>query len=372
MISVVTVCLNSRSLVREAIESVLNQTYDNTEYILIDGGSTDGTLDIIKEYEDQIAYWVSESDKGIFDAMNKGVALATGDLIGILNSDDRYPENALEEVARARLQDPDAQVYHGNAYIVDKDGEFIGRIQCSHEHLDCFWRMNHQTCFIEQGVYEKYHYPLNYKVSADYHLLLSLYMDGKRFHHINEPIAYFRLGGNSDTYYGHRRDIYKLRREFGLITLRRYLCRRFLLAFKAVFLSFKARIEKVLFPENEGFRRINRKLTGLKLGMEAEIKKASAHITHLERHIALMEEEKVRASVDIGMLERELSLKNVEIQRLSARGNNNGRTEITASSPAIAKFVFYMKNEGVRPTLVKIPEYIVRKVNNRHKGETIA
>ena len=90
LISIVTVVLNDAKHLEQAIKSVLGQTYDNIEYLIIDGGSTDGTLDIIRKHEKAIDYWVSEPDSGIYDAMNKGVSLATGDLIALLNSDDWY------------------------------------------------------------------------------------------------------------------------------------------------------------------------------------------------------------------------------------------------------------------------------------------
>lgn len=89
-VSIITVALNSAKYIEDCIQSVLSQTYNNIEYIVVDGGSTDGTAEIIKQYEDRISRWISEPDKGIYDAMNKGIALATGDIIGILHSDDLY------------------------------------------------------------------------------------------------------------------------------------------------------------------------------------------------------------------------------------------------------------------------------------------
>ena len=89
-ISIITVCLNSKRTIEQTIQSVIGQAHDNCEYIVIDGGSTDGTLEILKKYDGSISTIISEPDEGIYDAMNKGIALATGDIIGILNSDDWY------------------------------------------------------------------------------------------------------------------------------------------------------------------------------------------------------------------------------------------------------------------------------------------
>jgi len=100
LFSIITVVYNNEKFLEETIKSVLNQKFRNYEYIIIDGGSSDKTLDIIKRYESQIDYWISEKDKGIYDAFNKGMSLAKGDFIGIVNSDDTYLDNALEIIAK--------------------------------------------------------------------------------------------------------------------------------------------------------------------------------------------------------------------------------------------------------------------------------
>ena len=123
-ISVVTVCFNSVSTLERTMLSVLNQTYPNIEYIIIDGGSTDGTVDIIKKYVDKLAYWVSEPDKGVYDAMNKGVLLATGDYTIFMNSGDRFYNN--DVLAKfSCVEFMDADLIYGPVYTEKKDGYYL-------------------------------------------------------------------------------------------------------------------------------------------------------------------------------------------------------------------------------------------------------
>lgn len=117
LVSIITVVFNGEKYLEQTILSVLNQTYSNIEYIIIDGGSSDATLDIINKYTDKIDYWVSEPDSGIYDAMNKGISLATGQLIGIINSDDWYELDAVEEIVRA-YKDGSTIIYGFMRHIV--------------------------------------------------------------------------------------------------------------------------------------------------------------------------------------------------------------------------------------------------------------
>ncbi len=117
-ISIITVSSNSVITIRDTIESILSQDYKNIEYIIIDAGSKDGTLDIIKGYEDHISYFISEADNGIYDGMNKGIAAATGDVVGILNSDDFYPNSfAISNVVRTFEKERCDAVYGDLVYV---------------------------------------------------------------------------------------------------------------------------------------------------------------------------------------------------------------------------------------------------------------
>jgi len=105
LVSIVTVVYNGEKYLEQTIRSVINQRYDNIEYIIIDGGSTDGTLDIVEKHEKMIDYWISEPDEGIFDAMNKGIKICRGELIGLINADDYYAPNAIERVVSCYLKE---------------------------------------------------------------------------------------------------------------------------------------------------------------------------------------------------------------------------------------------------------------------------
>jgi glycosyltransferase involved in cell wall biosynthesis len=156
-ISVITPSFNQAAFIEQTITSVLQQNYPNLEYIIIDGGSTDGSVDIIKKYDSGIAYWVSERDRGQAHAINKGLARATGDIIAYLNSDDYYLDGALARVAEDFNRDPDADLLHGRCRIVDQSGvnldEQVGSITRYDEILDLWdvwWNRRH---FVQPEVF---------------------------------------------------------------------------------------------------------------------------------------------------------------------------------------------------------------------------
>jgi glycosyltransferase involved in cell wall biosynthesis len=126
-ITVVTPTLNQAAYLEQTLRSVLDQGYPNLEYIVVDGGSTDGTLDILKRYSHRLAWWVSEKDQGQANAINKGMARATGELRAYLNSDDLYLPGALDRIARAWREHPDADLFHGVCRLIGEQGRAIGR-----------------------------------------------------------------------------------------------------------------------------------------------------------------------------------------------------------------------------------------------------
>ena len=196
-VSIITPCLNSEKTIRQTIESVLHQTYTNIEYIIIDGKSTDGTVDIIREYIPLFSgrlQYISEKDGGIYDAMNKGIKLSKGTLIGIINSDDFYHPNAVNNII-SNVTNDDYQVIYGYCRLL-KDNHTIGFMKTIHQNLDQAM-IPHPTCFVTRKIYQDFGMFLTtLRISSDYEFLLRLYYSEKvTFIQVKEIIANFRLGG---------------------------------------------------------------------------------------------------------------------------------------------------------------------------------
>ncbi len=199
LISIITVVYNGEKYLEETIQSIISQTYDNVEYIIIDGGSTDGTVDIIKKYEDAIDYWVSEKDKGIYDAMNKGIILAQGDIIGLLNADDIYHPFALSAILNTYLYQKIDAVFYGIAKFVINN-EVIKSIEKDFD-IDRILRgfgFLHTTCFVPRSLYQSIGlFDTSYKIAGDTDFLLRCYLNKTPFVKA-QNITYMRLGGVSD------------------------------------------------------------------------------------------------------------------------------------------------------------------------------
>lgn len=210
-VSVITIVYNGEKFLEQTIQSVLTQSYKNIEYILIDGGSTDGTLDIIRKYDSRIAYWKSEPDKGISDAFNKGIALATGDLVGILNADDWYEPEAVARIVAK--YEPDS-VLHGNKQYWNEDGGKAHQARPNLDVLPLEMSLNHPTVFVSKSLYNRYGvFDLDYKLAMDYHLLLRFYAAGAKFIHVDHIITNMRLGGVSANILGCYREVLKAKNE---------------------------------------------------------------------------------------------------------------------------------------------------------------
>ncbi len=201
-VSIVTAAFNSENTIAQTIESVLSQTMPCKEYIIVDGGSTDDTLEIAESYREkfakkEISYQIiSEKDRGIYDAMNKGIRLATGTLIGLINSDDWYEPEAIETVLGRYRQEPFDMMYAD--LRMWKDGKPIQikkARQRAHYVTTRDW--NHPTTFITKEIYEKYSYACE-SVYDDLDLWLRLIRDGKKIVTVNRILANYRLGGKSN------------------------------------------------------------------------------------------------------------------------------------------------------------------------------
>lgn len=200
--SVITVTYNSKEHLRETVESVLSQDCPDLEYILVDGGSTDGTLDIIRRYAaaDSRIRWISEPDEGISDAFNKGIKLATGALIGIINSDDTYAPGALPAVAEAFGCYPECDVFYGDVIRLQGNTP-VFRLKPA-DLKRTIWRempLNHAATFVTQRAYDKVGaFDIGLKTAMDYDMILRLYKGGCRFSYLDKVLACVRYGGVSD------------------------------------------------------------------------------------------------------------------------------------------------------------------------------
>ena len=202
-ISVITISFNNEEDISSTLESVINQTYDNLEYIVIDGKSTDGTIDIIEKYIDKIDVFVSEPDKGMYDAINKGIEAATGDVIGLIHAGDRlYEKDTISKIAQHFQQNPAIDGMYGNSKIVTKAGEVrmvnIGK-EFSKKRIKAGWMPSHQSIYLKKNVFEKYGYYRNDLGGAgDYELFIRFfYCQELNIKYLDEFIIYFTLGGNS-------------------------------------------------------------------------------------------------------------------------------------------------------------------------------
>jgi len=211
-ISLITVSYNSSTTIEDTFNSVLSQTYPDVEYIVVDGNSTDNTINIIKEYESRFdgkMRWISEPDNGLYDAINKGIQMATGDIVGIIHSDDFYAHNTvLEQVAETFKKDTNIQTVFGDVRFVNPDDlnktvRYYSSKKFTPKRFRFGFMPAHPTFFTYKSNYEKVgYYETNYKIAADFELLLRfLYIHKLPYRYLPLDMIIMRTGGLSTKSY---------------------------------------------------------------------------------------------------------------------------------------------------------------------------
>lgn len=203
-ISIITVCFNSVSHIEDAINSVAYQDHGNIEHIIIDGGSTDGTIDLLKKHDRKIAKWISEPDHGIYDAMNKGIGYATGEVVGILNSDDFYFNEKIISAVADSFEDTQIDAVYGDLIFVDPDNlnrtvRTYSSAKWSPARFARGYMPAHPTFFVRRKYYESFgFFETDYQIAADYEMLIRLlYVHKLKYRYLPLTMVKMRKGGVS-------------------------------------------------------------------------------------------------------------------------------------------------------------------------------
>ena len=203
-ISIITSVYNNKETIEDAINSVLSQSYTNIEYILVDGGSSDGTLDIVEKYKDKIDIFISERDKGIYDGLNKGVGLATGDVLAFLHSDDLYASETIIEDIVKEFESTGADGVYGDLIYTPKDDTSKVLRYWKSKVFDMSllkkgWMPAHPTFFLKKSVYDTYgKFDLSFKIAGDYDFMLRVLSAGIKVSYLPKVFYKMRVGGESN------------------------------------------------------------------------------------------------------------------------------------------------------------------------------
>lgn len=205
-ISIITIVYNNANCIESCINSVLSQTYENIEHIIIDGGSNDGTQNIIESYLDQLGYYKSEKDEGLYNALNKGIKVATGDVIGILHSDDLFYETTSVEKIIKTFRNTDADLIYANGMYVERENvKKVKRIykakSYKKRYLNFGWIPLHTTIYVKKELFKDYGlYDESYRIASDYEISLRWFQENKvKKVFLNDWLVKMRLGGKSTT-----------------------------------------------------------------------------------------------------------------------------------------------------------------------------
>lgn len=224
LISILTPCYNSVKTIEKTLKCIENQTYQNIEYIIVDGGSTDGTLEVIEQHREKLPKQftlISEKDKGIYDAMNKGIGMAHGSLIGIVNSDDWYENDTVEKIVAHYQKNPYEVVYGMQKTF--QNGKEKATFIYHHDFLPQ-QMITHPTCFVTRETYEKFGvFDLQYRSAADYDLMLRFWKSRQvAFTPVYSVLSNFQLGGMSSSQTGVQENL-KVRYRYGYLSKKQLL-----------------------------------------------------------------------------------------------------------------------------------------------------
>ncbi len=209
-ISIITVCHNPGRLMKDTIDSVLSQYYPNIEYIIIDGGSTDGTVEMIKSYEGSISKFISEPDNGLYDALNKGIALATGDVVGFVHADDLYADSSVLSYIAKIFETSNADAVYGNIVYVSRDNtdriiRYWRSGPFSRTRLKFGWMPPHTALYVTREAYEKarlangLYFDTSFTIASDYDFMMRILAKPK-IHpvYVRKVLVKMRMGGASN------------------------------------------------------------------------------------------------------------------------------------------------------------------------------
>lgn len=218
-ITIITVCYNSASTIKDTFESVLNQDYDNYEYLVIDGKSKDTTLEIIKEYEKKFngrMRYISEKDKGLYDAMNKGIKMASGDIIGLINSDDILASNHVFSSINKSFNMHNCDGVYSNLIFKDQNlNNIVRKFHSKKGNYKLGWFPPHPTLYLKKEVYKRYgNYDINYRIAADYDFMVRIMKKNIKLQYVDDIFVIMRVGGVSTDglkgYYKSFKESYKV------------------------------------------------------------------------------------------------------------------------------------------------------------------
>lgn len=215
-ISIVTVVFNGASIIEQTIKSVITQTYDNLEYIIIDGGSTDGTIDIIKKYHDKLSFWISEPDKGIYDAMNKSIDRLSGLWVNFMNAGDHfYSDNAIEDIFGGEQDYSQYAVVYGDAEYRLKTFSYIR--PAYDVDRDHFMPFSHQASFVRSDIAKKNQFNLKYRIAADTEFFLRLNREGYKLKRIPVTVCSYDAseGFSMNNEVKHAKEFIEMQIEYG-------------------------------------------------------------------------------------------------------------------------------------------------------------